>query len=247
VALVALGGCQAAPQAEPPPTPSGPRGAITVLAASSLAEAFSTLGRQFEAAHPGSKVTLGFGPSSGLATQIGQGAPADVFAAASTTTMRQVLDASAATTATTFARNILEIAVPKDNPAKVSTLADLARPGVRVALCAPQVPCGAAATTVLANAQLTVRPVTVEEDVKATLTKVRLGEVDAGIVYVTDVRAAAGTVTGIAIPAAVNAPTAYPIAALTASRNPALAGAFVDAVLSPAGQRVLAAAGFAPP
>jgi molybdate transport system substrate-binding protein len=222
-------------------------GAINVFAAASLTESFTTLGTQFEAAHPGTKITFVFGPSSGLATQITQGAPADVFASASGKNMDAVVAAKAAGTPMPFARNVAEIAVPPANPANITTLADLAKPGVKVALCEPEVPCGALAAQVFASAGLKVTPATLEADVKATLTKVELGEADAGVVYVTDVRAAGSKVTGIAIPAAVNATTSYPIAALTASKNPALAQVFVDYVLSADGARALAAAGFQKP
>ena len=222
-------------------------GEITVFAAASLTEAFTTLGARFEAAHPGTSIRFSFGPSSRLATQITEGAPADVFASASTSTMDSVVAAGAARDPSVFATNDLEIAVPPTNPANVTTLADLARASVTVALCQPDVPCGALATTVLANAGLTVRPVTLEADAKATLTKVALGEVDAALVYVTDVRAAGDRVAGIEIPAAVNASTSYPIAAVTESANPGLAAAFVDDVLSADGARVLAAAGFGAP
>ncbi len=220
---------------------------VTVLAASSLTTAFETLGADFEQAHPGVRVTFAFGASSTLATQITQGAPADVFAAASTTTMDAVTSAGAASTATPFATNAMAVAVPAANPAKITALADLARPGVTLALCQPDAPCGATAAKVLANAHLTVRPVTEEADAKATLTKVVLGEVDAALVYVTDVRAAGATVRGIEIPAEVNASTTYPIASLTGSTNPALARAFVDYVLSPSGRDVLSANGFGAP
>ncbi len=222
-------------------------GDITVFAAASLTGSFTTLGKQFEAAHPGTKVVFSFGASSTLATQITQGAPADVFASASKKHMDQVIAGKAATTSTTFARNVMEIAVPPDNPAKIASVADLAGPGVKVALCAPAVPCGTVARQVFANAKVTVKPVTLEADVKSTLTKVELGEVDAGMVYVTDVQAAGSKVKGIVIPAAVNASTSYPMAALTESRNPAVAQAFVDYVLSADGAAVLAAAGFAAP
>ena len=220
-------------------------GTITVLAAASLTETFTTLGAQFEAAHPGTTITLDFGPSSGLASQITAGAPADVFAAASDTSMRTI--AADAHAPTVFAANVMEIAVPPDNPAKIRGLGDLARPDVKVALCQSGVPCGAVAATVLVGAGLKVTPVTWEVDVKAALTKVELGEVDAAIVYVTDVHAAGHRVSGIEIPAGVNAATDYPIATLTAARNPALAQAFVDDVLSAHGKAVLGAAGFRAP
>lgn len=222
-------------------------GRITVLAAASLTESFTELGEQFEAAHPGTDVVLGFGPSSGLATQITQGAPADVFASASRKNMDQVVAAKAAASPRTFAENRMRIAVPPTNPAQVTGLADLAEPAVKVALCAPEVPCGTVARQVFANAGITVTPVTNEIDVKATLSKVQLGEVDAGVVYVTDVLAAGDKVKGVVIPDDVNASTAYPIAPLTESRNAALAEAFVDYVLSADGAAVLKEAGFAAP
>jgi molybdate transport system substrate-binding protein len=220
---------------------------ITVLAAASLSDAFGALGEQFEAANPGATVTFSFGASSALATQIGQGAPADVFASASQKTMEGVVEAGLAGSSTPFVTNRMQVAVPPGNPAGITGLADLAKDGVTVALCQVEVPCGAVAAEVFANAGLTVRPVTEESDVKATLAKVILGEVDAAVVYVTDVLAAGDQVEGIEIPTDVNASTTYPIAPLTASRNAALAQAFVDHVLSPDGQKVLAGAGFSAP
>ena len=222
-------------------------GTITVFAAASLTETFTALAKQFEAAHPGTKVTLSFGSSATLAQQITQGAPADVFAAASTKTMQQAVDGKAISGPVTFATNVMEIAVPPSNPAHITGVADLARSGVKVVLCQPQVPCGAAAKKVFDQAKVTVHPVSLEADVKATLTKVRLGEADAGVVYVTDVKAAGNKVTGISIPAAVNASTAYPIGTVGASHNAATARAFVDYVLSGAGTSVLTAAGFGTP
>jgi len=222
-------------------------GTVNVFAAASLKEAFTKIGTQFEAAHPGTKVVFNFGPSSGLATQINQGAPADVYASASTKTMSQVVDSGQATSPSDFASNVMEIAVPVKNPAGITALSDLARSGVKVALCQAAVPCGATAAKVFTNAKLTVTPVTQEVDVKAVLTKVTLGEVDAGVVYVTDVRAAGAKVKGIEIPADVNASTKYPIATLTKAPNKATAQAFTDYVLSAEGASVLTAAGFAKP
>ena len=192
-----------------------------MFAAASLTGSFTTLGQQFEAAHPGTKVTFSFGPSSGLATQITNGAPADVFASASPKNMGQVITAKAASTSTNFAKNQMEIAVPPANPAKITQLSDLAKPKVKVVLCAAAVPCGATARAVFTNAKITVKPVSNEVDVKSTLAKVQLGEADAGVVYVTDVLAAGPKVKGIEVPADVNASTEYPIAALTASKNAA--------------------------
>ncbi|HEY8721084.1 molybdate ABC transporter substrate-binding protein [Pengzhenrongella sp.] len=255
-ASILLAGCAASPgDADPKATPaagssattSDVSGEINVFAAASLTESFKELGTKFEQANPGATITFNFGPSSGLATQITEGAPADVFASASGTTMDTVVAAKAAQAPTPFAANLLEIAVPPDNPAKVTALADLAKPAVKVALCQPDVPCGKVAGTVLKNARLTVKPVTLEADVKATLTKVELGEVDAGLVYVTDVQAAGDKVKGIEIPADANTSTSYPIASLTAAKNPALAKAFVDFVLSADGAKVLTAAGFEKP
>lgn len=222
-------------------------GTVTVFAAASLKEAFTALEASFEAAHPGTRVVFSFGPSSGLAAQINQGAPADVFASASPKNMDQVVQAGAASSATDFASNVLQIAVPAQNPAGISQLADLARPGVKVAVCQVAVPCGAAAAKVFANGRIAVTPVTEEVDVKSVLAKVTLGEVDAGLVYVTDIRAAGAKVRGIDIPAGVNAPTKYPIATLTGSANASAATAFTDYVLSADGRAALTAAGFAKP
>jgi molybdate transport system substrate-binding protein len=222
-------------------------GQITVLAASSLQEAFTKLGAQFEATHPGTKVVFSFGPSSGLAEQIGQGAPADVFASASTKNMDTVVSGGDAAGPTNFVSNTMEIAVPPKNPAHIAKVSDLARKGVKVAMCQVAVPCGATAVKVFDNAKIKVTPVTQEVDVKSTLSKVTLGEVDAGVVYVTDVRAAGAAVKGIAIPADINASTTYPIAPLTGSKNKATAQAFVDFVLSPDGLAALTAAGFSAP
>lgn len=222
-------------------------GTVTVFAAASLKEAFTTLGKQFESAHPGTKVKLSFGASSDLAEQINQGAPADVFASASPKNMQQVVSAGGASTSTNFVKNVMEVAVPPSNPAKVTSVTDLAKSSVKVALCEPQVPCGTVAAEVFKNAGITVKPVTLEPDVKSTLSKVELNEVDAGMVYVTDVRAAGSKVKGVVIPDNINASTEYPIAALAKAPNAAGAQAFVDLVLSPAGQSVMSADGFQKP
>ena len=222
-------------------------GTVTVFAAASLTEAFGTLGTEFEARHAGVTVRFNFAASSALAASIGQGAPADVFASASEATMRTVVDGGRAAGPRVFATNVLAIAVPPGNPAGVTRPADLARPGLKVALCQRQVPCGGTAQAVLARAGVSVTPVTYGADVKAVLTAVRLGEVDAGLVYATDVRAAGAAVTGIPIPADRNAATAYPVAVLDDAPNEAAARAFVDLVLSAEGRRVLTGAGFTAP
>jgi molybdate transport system substrate-binding protein len=243
---VALAGCGGGSSGSRAASPSG-SGQLTVLAAASLTGSFTKLGQAFESAHPGTKVVFSFGASSTLATQITSGAPADVFASASTKNMDAAVAAGAAVDPKPFARNAMEIAVPPANPAGIARLSDLARPGVKVVLCAAEVPCGSAARKVFGNARLDVRPVSDEADVKATLSKVILGEADAGVVYVTDVLAAAGKVKGIAIPADVNASTSYPIAALSRSKDASLARAFVAYVLSADAAAILADTGFEKP
>jgi molybdate transport system substrate-binding protein len=225
----------------------GLHGTITVYAAASLTEAFDTIKVDFVKAHPGTTIKAQYGASSELATQITQGARADVFAAASGKPMQTVVDAGDAVTPTDFVAYSLAIAVPPGNPGHITTLADLAGPGIKVAVCDPEVPCGAVAKTVLGNAKLAIKPKVNAADVKATLAAVESKEVDAGLVYVTDVRSAADKVKGIEIPDSVNASTTYPIATLTHSGNADLAKAFVAYVLSPAGKRALAADGFVAP
>jgi molybdate transport system substrate-binding protein len=247
--LAAASGCagSADDSAGTSSTPSPVHGEITVLAAASLTEAFTALGSAFEADHPGTKVTFSFGASSALAQQVLQGAPADVFASASPANMRQVTDDGAAEAPAEFARNVMQVAVPRGNPARISSVADLGQDGVKVVLCQPAVPCGAVAREVLGNAGVHVTPVSQEADVKAVLAKVELGEADAGIVYVTDVRAAQRKVEGISVPDRLNASTSYPIATLKASHNAATAKAFVDLVLSANGTAALRSAGFQQP
>jgi molybdate transport system substrate-binding protein len=231
-AVIAVSGCAAE---------SAQGTEVTVFAAASLTETFTQLGKDFEAASSGVRVKFNFGGSPALAQQINSGAPADVFASASTANMRQVGNA---TQPTTFARNRLSIAVGKGNPLKITSLADVTKPGVKLALCAEQVPCGVAAKKAFEVAKLTPKPVTLEQDVKATLTKIRLGEVDAALVYRTDVSAAGGDVEGVEFPESAQAINDYPIAALTRTPN---VQAFVDYVLSAKGREVLAKAGFDAP
>ena len=250
LAAVAAAGCSSSSSSAPTSSASSSApatGTITVLAASSLTGAFTQLGQQFEAAHKGDTVKFSFGPSSGLATQVTSGAPADVFASASTKTMQQVVSAGDASSPQDFAKNFAEVAVPSNNPAKVTSVKDLAKKSVKVALCQPQVPCGAVAAEVFKNAGITVKPVTLQPDVKSVLTQVETGNVDAGMVYVTDVMAAGSKVQGVAIPASENVSTLYPIATISSSKEKSIAQAFVAYVLSPTGQQVLAAAGFQSP
>ena len=223
-------------------------GSITVFAAASLTESFNQIGKDFEAANPGAKVTFSFAGSSALATQINNGAPADVFASASPTNMKTVTDAGGADgTPTVFVRNQLVIAVPKGNPKNIKGLSDLTSSSVKVALCAEQVPCGAAAKTALAAANVTITPVTLEQDVKAALSKVKLGEVDAALVYRTDARSSSSDVDGIEFPESAKAINDYPIAVLSKSANKPAAQAFVAYVLSDKGIAVLTNVGFQKP
>jgi molybdate transport system substrate-binding protein len=223
-------------------------GTVTVLAASSLTETFNTIGKNFEAANPGTKVTFSYAGSSQLAQQITSGAPADVFASASPATMKTVTDkGDAVGTPVNFVKNQLVIAVKKGNPEGLTSLAAIAKPGVKVALCAEQVPCGAAAKKALAAANIKLTPVTLEQDVKSALSKVTLGEVDAALVYRTDAKAAASSVDGVEFPESADAINEYPIVALKDAPNPAGAAAFVAYVQSEPAQQVLAAAGFQKP
>jgi molybdate transport system substrate-binding protein len=221
-------------------------GEITVFAAASLKKPFAEIGAGFEKTHPGTKVTFNFAGSSDLVSQIQQGAPADVFASADTRNMDKVTgDSLTRGTPENFASNTLEIAVPPGNPAKIATLQDLGRPGVTVVLCAPAVPCGSAAAKVEAAAKVDLKPVSEEQSVTDVLGKVVAGEADAGLVYVTDVKAAAGKVTGVRFPESRAAVNTYPIALLDDAPNPVLAEAFVEAVVHEPGQAILARAGFA--
>ncbi|WP_165065351.1 molybdate ABC transporter substrate-binding protein [Marisediminicola senii] len=218
---------------------------VTVYAAASLTESLGRIADRYEAANPGATVTLNFAGSSALAQQIMSGAPVDVFASASADTMRVVVDAGLADgDPVVFAGNTLEIAVPPGNPAGVSGLTDLANTALTIALCAPEVPCGAASTRVLDAAGITAAPDTLETDVRAALTKVELGEVDAALVYRTDVLAAGDAVEGIEFAGAADAVTDYAITRVMDAANPAAAAAFVDLVLGDDGRRVLADAGF---
>ena len=243
LAAVALAGCSSsssggAASTASPASSSASTASITVFAAASLTGTFTQIGKQFEAAHPGDKVTFSFGPSSGLATQITNGAPADVFASAAPANMEQVVTAGDASNPQDFAKNIMEVAVPPSNPANVKSVNNLAKKSVKVALCQPQVPCGVVAAEVFKNAGITVKPVTLEADVKSVLAQVELNEVDAGMVYVTDVQAAGPKVKGVKIPADDNASTLYPIATISKSSHLSVAQAFVAYVLSPAGEQV---------
>ncbi|MDT0482348.1 molybdate ABC transporter substrate-binding protein [Streptomyces doebereineriae] len=223
-------------------------GTVTVFAAASLQESFTTLGKQFERAHPGTKVTFSFGGSDSLAASITGGAPADVFASASPKTMKIVTDAGDASgTPATFVRNQLEIATLPGNPDKVASLKDLTNPDLKVVLCDKEVPCGAAAQKALDASRLKLTPVSYEQDVKAALTKVELKEADAAVVYKTDVHAAGDKVGGVEFPESADAVNDYPITLLKDAQHTDTAKAFIALVRSAEGQKVLTGAGFLKP
>jgi molybdate transport system substrate-binding protein len=246
--LAGCGGSADGGAAAPSSSATDVSGTLTVFAAASLTDVFTGLGERLEADAPGLDVQFNFAGSSALATQVTQGAPADVFASANESQMAVVSEAGLADgEPRVFAANVLQIAVPAGNPAGVTGLADFAREDLTLAVCAPQVPCGAAAEDVFAAAGVTAVPDTLEEDVRAALTKVELGEVDAALVYTTDVTAAGDAVEGIDVPEAGQAVNEYPIAVLADAPNPQAAAAFVELVRSEEGQQALADAGFRTP
>jgi molybdate transport system substrate-binding protein len=218
---------------------------ISVFAAASLTSAFQAMAAAFEHDHAGVKVQVNFAGSPTLVQQILERAPADVFASADEASMQKLVDSGdIAAAPAIFARNALQIVVAAGNPKRVTGLADLAKPGLVIALCGATVPCGRYAAEAFAKAGIAAPAASQELDVKAVSSKVAMGEADAGIVYVTDVRAAGGKVEGVAIPEATNVVARYPIAVLKNASNPAAAGAFVDFVVSAHGQQVLARFGF---
>lgn len=251
-ALLLLAGCGTAPAAGITTGTAGttpaPSKTVTVFAAASLKATFTELGKTFEAGHPGVKVTFNFAGSQTLAEQITQGAPADAFASANEATMKTVTAAGLnAGEATLFATNRLTIAVPPTNPAGIATFADLAKPGLKLVVCAPAVPCGAATQTVSKATGVTLKPVSEEQSVTDVLGKVQTGEADAGLVYSTDVISVGGKVKGIDFPESSQAINKNSIVALRGGPQAALGQAFVDLVLSAEGRAVLKAAGFGSP
>lgn len=239
--LLGIGACSA-PQAD---EPAG--GTLTIAAATSLTDVFERLSGQFRDEHPDIELNIGYGSSSGAARAIVEGAPIDVFASADEKQMQVVTDAGLAPDPVVFTANVLSIAVPKGNPAGVTGLADFARGDLELAVCAPEVPCGAAAERLFELAGVTAAPDTYEEDVRAALNKVELGEVDAALVYATDVRSLPQWVEGIDVPEAGQVVNRYPIAVLSGARNREAAQAFVDLVFSEDGRRALADHGFRTP
>jgi molybdate transport system substrate-binding protein len=223
-------------------------GEVVVSAAASLTDAFTEIESVFESANPDVDVTLNLGGSSALREQILGGAPADVFASANTSNMDQVQEAGfVAGESEVFAKNLLQIAVPSGNPAGITGLEDFARPELLIGLCAEEVPCGDFAREALAKAGVAPVIDTNEPDVRALLTKVEAGELDAGVTYVTDVASTDGAVDGVDIPDSENVVAEYPIAVLSDAPNPDAATAFVAFVLSDEGQAILTEYGFASP
>ncbi len=266
-AFAACGGDDDASDAAPSTVTSAPgatsppslEGEITVFAASSLSDAFKEAATRFQEKNPKTKVTFNFAASSALATQINEGAPADVFASADTTQMKNVTDKSNAADPVVFVTNVPTIVVPKSG-SPVAAFADLAKPGVRLVLAGPEVPIGKYARDVLANASKATGGISAdfaekvlanlksnEANVRAVLSKVQLGEADAGIVYTTDAAVAANDVKLVQIPAAYNIVAQYPIAVTKASKNAALAKAWVAFITGAEGQAIMAKYGFGKP
>jgi len=242
-------------------TPTVPPMTLTVFGAASLTDAFTEIGKNFEAAHPGVTVVFNFGASNQLAQQINQGAPADVFASANKAQMDVAIQSGRVISGTqqTFVKNRLVIIFPKENPGEIGTVNDLAQPSLKIVLAAKEVPVGqysldfldkaAAEASLGASFKENVlkNVVSYEENVRAVLTKVALGEADAGIVYTSDINSeSAKDVDQLAIPDALNTVASYPIAALNDSPNADVAQQFVDYVLGPEGQNVLEKFGFIP-
>ncbi len=256
VASLALTGCSSSDTTENPTTTAPGAtattaeisGDITVFAAASLKATFTELGKQFEAAHPGTTVSFNFAGSSDLVTQLTQGAPGDVFASADTTNMTKAVDADLITgDPVDFATNTLTIVTPPGNPKNITSFADLAKPDNLVVICAPQVPCGSATKKVEDATGVDIAPVSEESAVTDVLGKVTTGQADAGLVYVTDASGAGDAVATVAFPESSTAVNTYPIAVLSDSENSATATAFEELVTSTDGQKVLADAGFAAP
>ncbi len=245
-----LAGCAraAAPTSDPSTSATAePTGTLTISAAASLSAAFDEIAQSFHEQYPGVQVLpISYDGSSTLATQIIGGAPVDVFASADENNMNKVVDAGLAQDPQVFATNTLVIAVPAGNPAGIESLADLAKPGATVVLCAPEVPCGAASQKLLSAAGVSVTPVSQEQNVTAVLTKVAAGEADAGLVYATDVKGR-DDVDSLTPEGAGSVVNRYPIVALTDAPDAAAAAAFVAYVRGERGQQILAAHGFGAP
>lgn len=238
----------AAPATDAPTTVAKASGDVVVFAASSLTAAFTEMGTAFKAENPDANVTFNFAGSSDLVAQITQGAPADIFVSADDPNMKKLTDATEnAGDPVSIARNSMEILVEKGNPKAIATVADLAKPGTIVVLCAEAVPCGKNAAAVLKNAAVTVTPASLEDKVTGVVTKISTGEADAGIVFVTDVNSAGDGAEGVKIPDDINVISNYPMVVTKEATNPQAAQTFIDFVASDAGQAILAKYGFLAP
>lgn len=243
VAVLGLTAASCGSQDDPDPDPI-----VVVFAAASLTAAFTEIGDAFEAEQPGTTLRFNFAASSQLATQIGEGAPADVFASADLNSMNRLTDdGENATEPVVFATNRAEIIVAPGNPKGITGVADLADDDLILVLCAPQAPCGEYAAQIFDNAGVTVAPKSLEENVNAVVTKVTLDEADAGIVYATDVIAAGDDASGVEIAAGINVVAEYPIAVTTDARNVDGGLAFIDFVLGRVGREILESYGFVVP
>jgi molybdate transport system substrate-binding protein len=226
---------------------SSPAPTLTVLAAASLSGVLEPLQAELRKSHPGVRIRLSYGGSPSLVAQVRGGAPADVLITASPSSIQPLVTARLVSTPTTVATNTVVLVVPASNPGGVRSVADLARRPLRVALCDPSVPCGAAAAATLTSAGVTAAPDTLAPDVKTVLRLVSTGEADVGMVYVTDARAAGAAVRTLPLPEGTAASTSYPAAVVTASKQQSLAREYVALLLSPTGRAALAAAGFGAP
>jgi molybdate transport system substrate-binding protein len=229
-----------------PASSSTQAGTLTVYAAASLKSTFTELGATFTKENPGTTVNFSFAGSSDLVANLISGAPGDVFASADGANMTKAADAGLVTgTPVNFATNTLTIVTPPDNPKNIASFADLAKPGVDEVVCAPEVPCGAAAVKIETATGVKLSPASEEQSVTDVLGKVISGEADAGLVYVTDAKIAGDKVKPIDFPESKDAVNTYPIAALKSSKSPDMAAKFVALVTGPDGQQVLKTAGFA--
>ena len=245
VGVTATTGC--VDQSGGPESGDVPASSIHVSAAASLTDVFTVIAEKFEVQNPNIQVSMSFGSSSTIVDQVINGAPVNALATASEATMNDAVKAHVISgTPRVFASNQLAIVVPVGNPANIRSIADLGEPEIKLAICQPQVPCGQAAREVFARAAVRLVPVTFEADVRAVLAKVASGEVDAGIVYRSDAIAGGTSVESISIPDSTNVSIQSPIASIASNGGEPAVEKFIDFLLSPSSQLVLADHGFTP-
>jgi molybdate transport system substrate-binding protein len=246
--VAGLVGCSSKSPSSSPSQPGQAAGKIVVFAAASLKPAFTQISQQFKADNPGADIDFEFGGSSDLATQLTQGATADVFASADTAQMNTVAKAGLlAGNPTNFASNTLVIVTAPGNPKNIGSFADLTKPDLNLVICQRPVPCGSATQRIEDKTGVHLNPVSEELSVTDVLNKVTTGQADAGLVYVTDAHSAANKVMTVTFPEAAGAVNVYPIGVLKNAPQPALAQKFVATVTGETGQKILAQAGFAKP